>query len=237
MLVIANGCSHTAGGEIEHSLQSTCYAKAWPKKFADKLGADHYNLAISGASNHRVLRTTIDFISSLKVKRGYDPSNIFCTIMWPGMYRAELYQTEKNEKGFYDNGWRPYVSGNDDRKETSTKAWIYFKAWLLRMNPTQETIDYYLSIITLQNYLAINKIKYLFYNGCKNVPQPARTFEREIFQSRFPHMLSEDKSFTQLMHSEGFVWPDHSVYAHYGEDAHEWFANYLYDYATTNKLF
>ncbi len=37
-LLIANGCSHTAGAEIEYEMQGECYNRAWPKKFGDSLG-------------------------------------------------------------------------------------------------------------------------------------------------------------------------------------------------------
>ena len=60
MILIANGCSHTAGSEIEGSLQSNCYEKAWPKKLSDKLGISHVNLAFSGASCERLVRTSIE---------------------------------------------------------------------------------------------------------------------------------------------------------------------------------
>ena len=66
MILIANGCSHTAGAEIEAPLQGECYEKAWPKKLADSLGTNTINLAVSGASDDRVVRTTIEYIGKLK---------------------------------------------------------------------------------------------------------------------------------------------------------------------------
>ena len=30
MIIIANGCSHTAGAEIDFEMQGQCYEKAWP---------------------------------------------------------------------------------------------------------------------------------------------------------------------------------------------------------------
>jgi hypothetical protein len=38
MLLLANGCSHTAGAEIEYLLQGYCYEKAYPKHTAELLG-------------------------------------------------------------------------------------------------------------------------------------------------------------------------------------------------------
>ena len=45
MHLVANGCSHTAGAEMEYTYQSKCYNKAWPKHLADILGCTHTNLS------------------------------------------------------------------------------------------------------------------------------------------------------------------------------------------------
>ena len=60
MYLIANGCSHTSGAEIEYIRQDSCYEKAWPKYLSDKLGFLPINISIYRASNTRVIRTTID---------------------------------------------------------------------------------------------------------------------------------------------------------------------------------
>ena len=60
MLLIANGCSHTAGAEIDEPRQGESYEKAWPAHLAKRWECDHINLAISGASQARVIRTTFE---------------------------------------------------------------------------------------------------------------------------------------------------------------------------------
>ena len=62
MILVANGCSHTAGGEITQPLERACYEKAWPKHLSDMIGCNHINLADSGASAHRIVRTTLRYI-------------------------------------------------------------------------------------------------------------------------------------------------------------------------------
>ena len=44
MILVANGCSHTAGGEITQPLERACYEKAWPKHLSDMIGCNHINL-------------------------------------------------------------------------------------------------------------------------------------------------------------------------------------------------
>ena len=46
MLLLANGCSHTAGAEIEYEWQDNCYEKAYPSTCSKELGWDTVNLAV-----------------------------------------------------------------------------------------------------------------------------------------------------------------------------------------------
>ena len=153
MILIANGCSHTAGAEIEAPLQGECYEKAWPKKLADSLGYEPINLAISGASDDRVVRTTIDCLGKLKKSPNYNPSKIFVVVSWPGLYRTELYQTEPNEPGFWDAGWMPMVVGNEEtyKQQCSKIAFLYYKAWVLRQNHFQACIKFYSNVLPTKN--------------------------------------------------------------------------------------
>ena len=61
MILVANGCSHTAGAEITYPMERACYHKAWPKHLSDLLQFGHCNLSDSGASAHRIVRTTIRY--------------------------------------------------------------------------------------------------------------------------------------------------------------------------------
>lgn len=239
MILIANGCSHTAGAEIEAPLQGECYLKAWPSHLTKLLTFDHSkNLAISGASDDRVSRTTIEYIGNLKLKSGYDPSKLFVVISWPGFYRTEIFNLTENEGGFWDNGWMPMVSGNEEtyKSQCSKSAYMYYKTWMLRLNPTHEAIKFYCNVILLQNFLISNKIKYLFWNACSNVPSNNKLFYNEVNHSRFPFVEQKEYSFTNILHSHGFNHSKYAKFGHYGEDAQQWFANFLKSYITKNKL-
>ena len=240
MLLVANGCSHTAGAEIEYPLQGECYDKAWPKKLGEKLSFEHTtNLAISGASDDRVSRTTIEFIGKLKQKSFYDPSKLFVVISWPGLYRTEIFNTSNNEGGFWDDGWMPMVAGNDEtyKEQCSRSAYIFYKAWLMRLNHTQETVRFYSNILLLQNFLKQNNIKYLFWNACSsNLPENNPAFYNETDLSRFPFILQKRYSYTDILVNKQFEHSEFAKYGHYGEDAQEYFANLLKAYITKNKL-
>ncbi|MDC3304978.1 hypothetical protein OAV13_00490 [bacterium] len=238
MILIANGCSHTAGAEIEEPLQGECYDKAWPKKLADSLAFKHVNLAISGASDDRVVRTTLEYISKLKKSHKFNPRKIFVAINWPGLHRTELYQTSDEEPGFWDDGWMPMVIGNEETYKTqcSQSAFAFYKTWVIRQNNHQATIKFYSNILLLQNLLIANNIKYLFWNSSMTVPDNFPHYLNEINHKRFPHILEKEKCFTEMLELNGFKHSLFAKWGHYGEDAQEWFADFLKTYITKNKL-
>jgi len=239
MILLANGCSHTAGAEIEHEQQSSCFHKAWPKKLSDKLGFDHLNLSFSGASCERIVRTSIERLHLFKQQASFDPSQIFFVIMWPDIWRSELYKIEKNESGFFDNSWSPMVSGNDEiyKEQLSRSAYFYYKSWMLRLNQHQESIRWYNNLLLLQNILISHKIKYFFYQGSQSLPSiDLPQYTSLINHKRFPTFNVRELNYCTLLNSKGFSFGPNSKFGHYGEDAQEWFADFLKTLITKNKL-
>ena len=96
------------------------------------MGYKSINLAVSGASDDRVVRTTIEYLGKLKKSPNYNPSKVFVVISWPGLYRTEVYQTEPDEAGFWDDGWMPMVVGNEEtyRQQCSKMALYIIKLGL-----------------------------------------------------------------------------------------------------------
>ena len=95
-ILIANGCSHTAGAEIDPASLFKCYDKAWPKFVADHYGMDYINIAMSGSSNEQIQRSTTIYISKL-IAQGQDPSNLFVVVAWSGFDRYEFWDPEKQK--------------------------------------------------------------------------------------------------------------------------------------------
>lgn len=239
MLLLANGCSHTAGAEIETPRQGHCYDKAWPKLLADKLNYGHINLSESGASCDRIYRTTLHQLHVLRKSSDYDSSKVFCIVMWPGIWRTEMFQKEPNEPGFFDKGWMPMVVGNEEtyKDQTSKLGMINYKSWVSRATLTSESTNYFKNVIGLQNILARNKIKYLFLNSTVTIgDKNQQEYIQEVYKKRFFGFMNEQISYTNILQQHGFEFGENSEYAHYGEDAQEWWADFLHDYLTNNKL-
>ena len=150
----------------------------------------------------------------------------------------EIFNTSNNEGGFWDDGWMPMVAGNDEtyKEQCSRSAYIFYKAWLMRLNHTQETVRFYSNILLLQNFLKQNNIKYLFWNACSNLPENNPAFYNETDLSRFPFITQKEYSYTNVLVSKQFEHSEFAKYGHYGEDAQEWFANFLKSYITKNNL-
>jgi hypothetical protein len=239
MILFTNGCSHSAGAEIEYEYQGECYDKAWPSKLAKLLKFNSVNLSCSGASADRVVRTTIEHFLRKQSNINFNPKDYFVIISWPGLFRTEI------NNGGYDNGWQPLVVGNDEtyKKQLDIFSYGYYKAWTIFAKPYPQTISYYNNILLLQYFLISNKIKYLFWSASATTPHHIdylNLYQNQIYKKRFPFLMNQDYSFTQLCHNNDQKVSKYSKLSgfnsHYDADAHKWFANYLYDYIQENKL-
>ena len=236
MYLIANGCSHTSGAEIEYLKQDSCYSKAWPQHLADKLNLESINLARSGASNKRVIRTTIDYIGNLFLK-GVKPEQIFVIILWPGSYRTEIYKEMFLENPIWQ-GWVPLVVGNYKlyKKIYPRDVYNYYKAWVTTLDAESVNIDYYNHVILLQSYLKSFKIKYLFWRASfttlnkENIPLAI-----QIDRKYFPCVHDDTLDYLSILKHSGFKFPFKNS-THHGEDGHVFFANYLQKYIKENSL-
>lgn len=239
MIIIANGCSHTAGAEIEFEMQGQCYEKAWPYHLSNEFGYDSVNLSFSGASADRVVRTTIEYFLKKQSEADFDPKEYFVVIAWPGLYRTEI------NNGGFDGGWQPLVVGNDKayKKQLDTFSYGYYKAWTIFAKDQPQTISYYHNILLLQYFLVSNKIKYLFWSASSTTPYSMdylELYQNQIYKKRFPFLMDQAYSFTRLCHNNGQKISEFSQLSgfnsHYDENAHKWFASYLYNYIQENNL-
>ncbi len=226
MHLVANGCSHTAGAEIEFPMQGKCYDKAWPKHLADMLGYNHTNLSISGGSQKRIIRTTIEFIGNYLIE-GKDLKDLFVIVLWPGPYRTELYIPDM--PGIEKNHWHTFVVGND-YKEFPKDINNFYKYWVLTYDTEQANVSYLLDVITFQSYLKFWKIKYFFYKASTTPLSSDEThlsYQAQIDNKYFPQNQDPNGSYDSLLRRAGFAYSKVADYPHYGEDGHVFFAKYL----------
>ena len=102
--LLANGCSHTAGAEIEYTLQNKSYVNAWPRWLADDMGWDWVNLAESGYCNEQIRRTTIEWIiEHVELTNRYKLEELVVIIMWAGFDRFEAWNPKTKKFSSYAN--------------------------------------------------------------------------------------------------------------------------------------
>jgi len=102
MKLFVNGCSFTHGHkDWDKSMLATDWV--WPSLMSDRFD-EIVNLAWQGGSNHRIVRTTLEFFDKIK-----DTSNWLAIIQWTQPYsRTELYDAKtKTYFGYCDGSDEP----------------------------------------------------------------------------------------------------------------------------------
>jgi hypothetical protein len=89
-LLVANGCSQTRGAELAQPGRD-----AWPAVVAGMLGVPHVNMARDGASNRRIVRTTVVRLPTICQEAGVQPDETLVLIAWTHTVRHEFYVPEK----------------------------------------------------------------------------------------------------------------------------------------------
>ena len=235
MILVSNGCSHTAGAELEYACQGECYDRAWPKHLADSLGYDHINLSMSGASTNRILRTTYEAIHDW-VKKGKSVKDIFVVVLWSGIYRTEVYVDESRYYN-YDNNWTPMGVGNDARnkEQFSRSLYYYYKSWTANTTGYQASCEFYIAVTNLQNLLYRYGIKYLFMDaansGLRTEDIRLDPYRIQINKKYYEGLDEYHNCFTTLCHSNAQKISKYSIdsgfNSHYDEDAQSWFAQHV----------
>lgn len=90
-ILIANGCSNTAGTDIDPNNLIKSPENAWPRWVADELGMSYVNLATVGSGNEQIYRSTAIAISNIVDKDKVDPKSLVVAICWSGFDRYEYW--------------------------------------------------------------------------------------------------------------------------------------------------
>jgi hypothetical protein len=119
---------------------------------ASSLNFDVKNLALGGASNARIFRTTLEYFNV------YDANLV--VIGWTFQDRAELT---------HNSGLRLRLSGNSclpDSSQLDSDLSSVHKFWTTNLyNQYLNYYDWIHSILHLQNYFEVKRIKYFFFTA------------------------------------------------------------------------
>lgn len=163
--LLAVGCSHFAGSEINGHLQPPArydeIKKSVPGRIAEDLQLHYRNLSVAGGSNGYIFRTTIDWVTRY-LEQGRDPAELLVVVGWSTDERLEF--TWEDTHYHWANGcdWEPIYN---DGQGPNFKTW--FKA--LQLYHTDFSFGKYckiINIIALDNFLKRHNIKYVQLASC-----------------------------------------------------------------------
>jgi hypothetical protein len=234
--LLANGCSHTAGAEIEYPLQPKSYINAWPRWLADDMGWDWVNLAESGNSNEQIKRTTIEWIiEKVELTKRYKPEELVVIIMWAGFNRFEVWNPKTEKFSSY--------SGISEVADCSIelKEYIKYKTII----DDQGAIEYknLMDVYLTAKYLESLNIKYYFMNASYNWVDPVEFSQPALLekykmlldaygsrQDRHLGFSSQEERFWQYMRENKIPVSEHSKWEHWGVEGQKFWKNNVKDW-------
>jgi lysophospholipase L1-like esterase len=144
MILLSNGCSFTEGYALSTPNSS------WPFRLSDNLNGNVVNLALGGAGNDRIYRTTIEYLN-------VNSTSDLIIIGWAGLNRAEL----SHESGLYLRLGADILA--DTRQLNQDLSHVH-KFWLTDLYNQYISYRNWINyVLHLQNYFDIKKINYRFF--------------------------------------------------------------------------
>lgn len=205
---------HAAGSKAAHPKNiEACYGQ----HLANSLGAALYLDAVSGSSNQRIIRTTLEFVESNLYE------DIFIVIGWSTVEREEIYHNGKyhclSAGSFIDHELK-YI----------------FKQWILNNNHTdyEKAINSHNQICKLHKYLNDRNIQHLFFNTTSIGWDLISRNDRIEWNSDYLHPYDPNFDFSKALLSIGCkhaIWQNRLGNGnHFNAEAHLRWAEFLLPY-------
>lgn len=239
-ILLANGCSHTAGVDIDPNKLHRCPELTWPRWVSDHYGYQYVNIAMGGAGNEQISRSTIVAIGNMIELEKKDPKDIVVAICWSGFNRYEYWHAEdQKHKSFSLN----------IAKSPYTPEEIYLK--YIQARSMVETEDYanYKNLYymhTLAKVLESYGVEYYFANCLQTFTQP-RDFKGsnnlrseyynllELYGNKIPkHLAFFEKEKTFFEHLQGTPKSPHGLGMHWGEEGQKKYAELFIKHIETH---
>ena len=232
-LLFINGCSHSAGSEIEGSgIGEGTYNRenCFGAKLARKLSVDKINLAYPGGSNDYIANSTMLWClnNPEKVQKTY------FLIHWTGPDRTDFYTKESDSPKYQDwcfddkfahihhDHYCPHLQ--EQEKFLAKKI-----SKVLFLNETNWEINRFLNIIRTQTLLKSLGAQYSFHNAFTSCIKEDRykKYHDLIDKNHFHNMTEKDCTF--------YYWAlnrEHDIkgqlHWHHKEPAHSDWADFLF---------
>lgn len=159
MILFANGCSMTMGAELADP-----HTASFPALLARHFGLELANIALGGASNCRILRTTLMWIADY-LGHGGRPEDLFVLIGWTSPDRREFGLSENESSQDANTFWR-YIHIHQQFADATPdliqlRKLIIRSFWCDRESMTR----FLLAASSLENVLASHGIRHCFVHA------------------------------------------------------------------------
>lgn len=226
-LIVANGCSCTAGEELRKPDES-----AWPLLLAARLGVPCVNLAANSTSNRRIIRTTVSAMLDPSGIGGVGYDEVLFVPAWTELSRAERYQStlegwtrRRRRTGTADDGWMPIGSWLAEDGDPASRS-FYRDLY----HPVGQETAFLTDWVLLDAFLLQRHVQRLYAFAFPFRPSdPAAPLAQTV--AGFPMLggfpTEADRSCESFL--DGADHLPKGPGGHPLEAGHEWFARALYD--------
>lgn len=136
-------------------------ARVWPRFLSDSLDLDVINNSHAGASNDRIVRSTVNEITGLL--RTFAPSEIFVLIGWSSPERKDFYYDNKKNQSAWDTVYPAEFRHWEDEQDPIRND--FYKNYVAGYwNEEEYLTRHILNVTFLSSFLDNLGIKYKFFD-------------------------------------------------------------------------
>lgn len=237
------GCSHTAGSEIDGSLDSFYNrSKSYGNVLAKKLGYEPINIAIGGFTNAAISRSVMSWF-----EKNYKNQEVFVLIGWTESARIEApypdpcwYHEANPYCDWFDNSCINFLQinagykGYQERERSTQES---YQRFIVENEKYMEIVSINL-VLQIQYFLKYHKANYLMCNSSHmfNLPcKHLRSYIKNMDTKRYIKYHDNNQSFWFKYQELGYK-NSKAMWNHHGEEPHALYAEELYNYIIENEL-
>lgn len=227
----ANGDSCMWGQGVGGPLADT-WKHSWSATLATMMGlnlaSQYTNEAEPGASNDRIIRTTIPAV--LNLLRTYQPSEILVVIGWTDAERIERFFASRNK---YFN----ILPNNSFHSNQPQSVRIYSNLWQTHLRDIEEAATrFFNQILLLQSFLESVGVQYVFTQAVEAFADLGTTNIRDAMTHFGKHQFDAHINWDRFLHHTHVYqfhrsFPDHKMSdcMHPDKVGYDRWAKYVYD--------
>jgi len=231
-VLVANGCSHTAGTNVNPDNLFFCHEVAWPRWVADHFGYKYINLADGGNGSEQISRTTILSVSNM-LKQGASSKDLEVVISWSGFDRYEFWSPKAKKHMSVSLG-----SAMMSHVDPTVKQYVEARSLIEFEDYSNYKNLYHMYVTAL--FLESKGIKYYFANGVRPFKHPSQFREYRELKNDYisllglygdsrieKHLGFFDKSVTFKNYLKDIPCTPYGDKQHWGEDGQKKYADLI----------